>query len=178
MPEEYFIGEIRQKRYRILEDPEGLGKELSMFIEVDAGPSEHTPREEATPIGPQVKDFLSNEQKKGVILIQGPAGSGKSLLLQYLENNLWGDYQKGKPIPLFISLPSLKDPTSEAIQQVFRSLGASEKVFLSSNLQLSIKIKSAMTTKKFRKLRGSSNQDNSFSSWMAMTKSKATETST
>jgi len=114
-----------------LTDPKNLGKELSLYIELDAGPSEFTPREEAKPVKEQVTQYLSSAKSfKQVILIQGPAGSGKSLLLQSLEKDLWKDYEKGKPIPLFISLPNLKDPTSEAIQQVFRGLGASEKVFL------------------------------------------------
>ena len=68
------------------------------------------------------RGFVSDTK---VLLLQGAAGGGKSLFLRQLEQNLWRSYHPGRPIPLFISLPTLANPTHHAIEQVLQSYGCS-----------------------------------------------------
>lgn len=70
----------------------------------------------------KVQEFLSSEQKK-VFLLLGSAGGGKSTFNRYLEKRLWGEYQEGGAIPLFISLPTLQDPENHMLQEHFESVG-------------------------------------------------------
>ena len=44
----------------------------------------------------------------------GDSGSGKSLYTQGLVIKLWQSYSHQSPIPIWISLPSLKNPISKS----------------------------------------------------------------
>src|SRR5579864_7877190 len=68
-----------------------------------------------------------SETDPKVLLLMGDAGSGKSLFCQDLVLQLWKDYQPGKPIPLFISLPTLNDPVHHAIDETLLAYGFTEE---------------------------------------------------
>ncbi len=69
----------------------------------------------------EIQKFLSNDKK--VLLLLGDSGAGKSLYTQGLAINLWKAYRDETPIPLWISLPSLKNPTNRAIEETFENYG-------------------------------------------------------
>ena len=59
-----------------------------------------------------------------MLLLLGEAGSGKSTFIRYLAQSLWEAYSlQGPlaPIPLFISLATLKDPSQNLIQKYLES---------------------------------------------------------
>ena len=56
-----------------------------------------------------------------VMLLHGRSGSGKSLSCKLLERDLWAAYRRGDVqcyTPLFVSLPSTKDPERGAVDEV------------------------------------------------------------
>jgi len=69
----------------------------------------------------EVYQFLSSQQK--VFLLMGDAGSGKSLFLEQLSSKLGKLYKANQPIPLFISLPSLKNPIHRCIEEALEKNG-------------------------------------------------------
>ena len=55
------------------------------------------------------------------MLLHGRSGSGKSLSCKLLERDLWAAYRRGDAdcyTPLFVSLPSTKDPDRGAVEEV------------------------------------------------------------
>ena len=81
----------------------------------------------------EIDEFLT-ENKKPSLLIHGAAGSGKSLTARKIEEYLWLQYQKqcynklwsdikGTPplIPIFIQLPTLKEPKFNAVEETLLS---------------------------------------------------------
>ena len=76
----------------------------------------------------KILEFL-NESKKKVLLILGNAGSGKSTCCQMILRLLWARYNsteigKGE-IPLFASLPKIRDPSTSIVTEIFESAGIS-----------------------------------------------------
>jgi ankyrin repeat protein/WD40 repeat protein len=65
--------------------------------------------------------FLSSDKK--VLLLLGDSGSGKSLYTQGLASKLWQDHKSDSAIPVWISLPSLKNPVNRAIEETFEKFG-------------------------------------------------------
>lgn len=70
----------------------------------------------------RMMEFLSTPDSP-LLLIQGPASTGKSLLGRRLQQKLWSQYQLDMPIPLFIPLGQLENPTARCIEQVLERLG-------------------------------------------------------
>ncbi|CAD8046507.1 unnamed protein product [Paramecium primaurelia] len=75
----------------------------------------------------EINEFIWKQQKDS-LLIHGQAGSGKSTAARKIEEYLWIIYQKNKNqqdyiplIPIFVSLPQLKDPIYCAIEETLRS---------------------------------------------------------
>src|SRR5258708_3300196 len=59
----------------------------------------------------EINKFLYNkENDKKVLLLMGDSGAGKSLYTQGLSIKLWQSLSRESRIPVWISLPSLKDP--------------------------------------------------------------------
>ncbi|CAD8055927.1 unnamed protein product [Paramecium primaurelia] len=66
------------------------------------------------------------KDQSDVLLIHGQAGSGKSTIARKIEEFLWEQqqYQNNKEqnlIPIFVQLPSLKDPLHSAIEETLQS---------------------------------------------------------
>ncbi|CAD8141735.1 unnamed protein product [Paramecium octaurelia] len=75
----------------------------------------------------EINEFIWKQQKDS-LLIHGQAGSGKSTAARKIEEFLWLIYQKNKNqtdyiplIPIFVSLPQLKDPIYCALEETLRS---------------------------------------------------------
>ena len=64
------------------------------------------------------------------LLLQGTAGSGKSLFLRRLELKLWQahDMDPTAPIPVYISLPAVAEAQGDAVRATLRAVGLSEGV--------------------------------------------------
>ncbi|CAK64892.1 unnamed protein product (macronuclear) [Paramecium tetraurelia] len=73
----------------------------------------------------EVNQFLL-EQKQTVLLIHGVAGSGKSTTAKKIEEFIWKLQNNNKKIsnqiliPIYISLPSLKNPVFQAVEEALR----------------------------------------------------------
>jgi WD40 repeat protein len=69
----------------------------------------------------EMTKFLNSDKK--VLLLLGDSGSGKSLYTQGLASQLWQDHKSDSLIPIWISLPSLKNPVNRAIEETFEKFG-------------------------------------------------------
>ncbi|CAD8113598.1 unnamed protein product [Paramecium sonneborni] len=72
----------------------------------------------------EVNEFLwsDGEQYKDVMLLKGKAGSGKSRASRNIEEFLWiNELTTPQWIPIFVSLPSLKNPKHNLIEQALES---------------------------------------------------------
>ncbi|KAG0016086.1 hypothetical protein BGZ80_009437 [Entomortierella chlamydospora] len=73
----------------------------------------------------KVQEFLSDHKK--VFLLLGDSGSGKSTFNRSLEMDLWNKYGKGEErIPLYVHLPSIKEPEHGLIDKCLRDLSFTE----------------------------------------------------
>ncbi|CAD8054298.1 unnamed protein product [Paramecium primaurelia] len=75
-----------------------------------------------------VNDFLygkynKQDQNFDVMLIRGQAGSGKSRAAKKIEEYIWKQYnsEQSNWIPIFVSLPSLKDPKTNLFNEALES---------------------------------------------------------
>lgn len=81
----------------------------------------------------QYDSFLPQEQDN-ILLIQGKAGSGKSIFGRLLEKHLWEIYLEKKAkkeyalIPMFISLPQIIAPEEDLVSKALKRKGFDEKV--------------------------------------------------
>ena len=123
-PLEYRADKIYEN-FQSLRAPGGaLAQDLEMYVPVQGKPSEQS--EQRFDVKTQALQFThALEDNKKVLLIQGGAGAGKTLFLRYLEASLWENYSVDDPIPLFMSLPALANPTHQAVEQVLKGYGCS-----------------------------------------------------
>jgi hypothetical protein len=86
----------------------------------------------------EIHTFLSGE--KTLLLLLGSAGGGKSTFNRYMERKLWDAYQPGDSIPLFIPLPSLRDPVNNLFNEVLEGYGFTSKEieFLQKNYRFTL----------------------------------------
>ena len=78
------------------------------------------------------KDGLTafiNEAKTPVWLIQGDAGTGKSIFLKLIEKKLWNQYKQGKAeyIPIFVRLSEVKNP-GRCIEEMLQNMHYSKRI--------------------------------------------------
>jgi WD40 repeat protein/tetratricopeptide (TPR) repeat protein len=69
----------------------------------------------------EINKFLSSGKK--ILLLLGDSGSGKSLYTQGLASKLWQDHKSDSPIPVWISLPRLKNTVNRIIEETFEKFG-------------------------------------------------------
>src|SRR5690349_16540693 len=75
-------------------------------------------------------NFLAEDKKEKVLLLKGRAGTGKSLFGCFLEKTFWEIFKYPEdPIFIFISLPQLKDPITNLMEEYF------EKKFGATNVE-------------------------------------------
>lgn len=108
---EYDIHRLRQKRID--------GHHKGVYIPPQAKPNLQATDNTLFPLMQKAQEFLSDQRQ--VLLILGDSGAGKSTFNLELEHTLWKDYTKCGPIPLFINLPTIDNPTQDLIQkQLFK----------------------------------------------------------
>ncbi len=73
-----------------------------------------------------LKEKLSGDDCQ-VVLLLAEAGSGKSLFGQTIVRKMAQNYEKGQPIPLFVPLPSLKNPKQDIMKEVLTRYGFTEE---------------------------------------------------
>ncbi|KAF9092621.1 WD_REPEATS_REGION domain-containing protein, partial [Mortierella sp. GBA35] len=93
--------------------------EQTIYIPPLAKPSLQASDDTLLPLMDKVQDFLGGDGQ--VMLILGDSGAGKSTFNRHLEHALWKSYQSGGRIPLFINLPSLKQPEYELIAEQLKA---------------------------------------------------------
>ncbi|MDJ0652090.1 MAG: NACHT domain-containing protein [Simkaniaceae bacterium] len=76
-----------------------------------------------------LQQFLNPQNQAPVWLIQGDAGTGKSIFLQLIEKKLWNDYKQGKSayLPIFVRLSEVKNP-GRCIEERLQNLHYSKKI--------------------------------------------------
>ncbi|MCX8565400.1 MAG: WD40 repeat [Glomeribacter sp. 1016415] len=116
-----------QKKYlESLQKDKEIKNALAMYVAPEC--TSITNIRERFSLEEKVRDFLASEEKK-VLLLLGEAGSGKSTFNRYLARSLWEGYDKEAnksgqtPIPLFISLSSLKEPNTNLISEYLKKEG-------------------------------------------------------
>ncbi|MCX8565512.1 MAG: WD40 repeat [Glomeribacter sp. 1016415] len=116
-----------QKKYlESLEKDREIKDALAMYVAPEC--ISITNIQERFSLEEKVRDFLASREKK-VLLLLGVAGSGKSTFNRYLARSLWGAFDKEvnksnlAPIPLFISLSSLKEPNNNLISEYLKKEG-------------------------------------------------------
>jgi WD40 repeat protein len=101
-----------------------LNQGLSLYIPCFATNSdkiENVDPKDQYPLYDKAQQFM--QSPKELWLLQGNAGSGKSLFGRYLEQQLWDNYQPGNLIPLFIPLPRITNPGTDLIQKALELKG-------------------------------------------------------
>ena len=75
-----------------------------------------------------IETFLESEAR--VLLIQGDAGTGKSIYLKLVEHRIYKQFLLGKSdyIPIFVRLSEIKDP-SKCIQELLQSFQSSRQAY-------------------------------------------------
>lgn len=136
---EYLLGakEIQQKalhsilhRFKdtVISPTTSHAQALHFYIPLKGGTQIETPSSLCFDSATRVHAFLDQSDSK-VLLIQGGAGSGKSLFGRYMERDLWVKWgTDSDTIPLFISLSQTSDPYNNVIQKNLQSHHFSEEV--------------------------------------------------
>ena len=115
---------IEQKIQQIKEEAlsnKDVQNDLAAYIPVLGSRVLFDPKEQTFDLDQAVNQFLAGDRK--VFLLLGDSGGGKSTYLRSLENRLWKDWDPTKPIPIFISLPTLKQPFNDAITETLKQKG-------------------------------------------------------
>ncbi|KAF9083323.1 hypothetical protein BGX23_011578, partial [Mortierella sp. AD031] len=76
--------------------------------------------DEYFPLMEKVMEFLESDRQ--VFLILGNSGSGKSTFNRHLDYVLTKDYNQGSPIPIFIYLPTIRNPGTGLISEHLKTL--------------------------------------------------------
>ncbi len=122
LPLLYAIEGMWYESYQTLNNT-SLKEDMDTYIPVNA--TQSGKKDELFDLYKRVREFLNTDER--VVLIHGNAGSGKSLFGRYLQHSLWNEYQHRTAwIPIFVSLPGLKDPIRDAIRGTLLNEGFSD----------------------------------------------------
>jgi hypothetical protein len=110
------VGRLRESQSRLLDWQAEENYFIPLFGSYSAG------YQGTLILDDEVNKFLSKESQR-ILLLAGNSGAGKSLYTQGLVTRLWGDEKEGSAIPLWISLPSCKNPEERAIEETLESCG-------------------------------------------------------
>ncbi|KAF9901077.1 hypothetical protein EC991_006563, partial [Linnemannia zychae] len=84
-----------------------------VYIPPQATPHLHADNTMLFPLMEKVQEFLTGTCQ--VFLLLGDSGAGKSTFNLELEQTLWKNYKDHRPIPLYINLPTIDDPTQDLV---------------------------------------------------------------
>lgn len=113
LPTPMFSAMSVEEKLRQLKDDRLEPPHRYVYVDPKAKSSLQSRDEHLFSLNDDVRKFLSS--KREVMLLLGDSGAGKSTFSRHLEQELWGEYQEGGPIPLFVSLPSLDNPRRNMI---------------------------------------------------------------
>ncbi|KAF9151024.1 hypothetical protein BG015_007150 [Linnemannia schmuckeri] len=91
-----------------------------VYIPPQAKPSMNAADDTLFPLMEKALEFLNGPHH--VLLLLGDSGAGKSTFNLELEQNLWKDYKRHGPIPLYINLPTIDNPTNMLIEKQLQYL--------------------------------------------------------
>ncbi|WP_284269810.1 NACHT and WD40 repeat domain-containing protein, partial [Mycoavidus cysteinexigens] len=113
---------IEAEYFTAWEEPGEIQDGLAMYVAPQAATL--TDKNTLFDLDEAVTAFLTqaqdSSQKTQVLLLRGEAGSGKSTFNRHLARRLWRDYSAAsgeRPIPLYISLPTIDKPNKNLIGQ-------------------------------------------------------------
>ncbi|KAG0307672.1 hypothetical protein BGZ97_000321 [Linnemannia gamsii] len=104
----YLEYELYKLRLQRLEE-----EQQTVYIPPQAKPFFHANDDELFPLMEKVQEFLVSDRQ--VMLILGDSGAGKSTFNRHLEHQLWTEYKRGGPIPLFINLAAIDEPQHDMV---------------------------------------------------------------
>ncbi|KAG0061810.1 hypothetical protein BGZ89_011155, partial [Linnemannia elongata] len=116
----YMEYELYQLRMQRLNDAK-----LPIYISPMAKASLQSQDNEVFPLMDKMQEFLTSNRR--VMLILGDSGAGKSTFNKHLEHRLWTEYKHGGPIPLFINLPALQNPSKDLMGEQLKDHNFSEE---------------------------------------------------
>ncbi|OAQ35077.1 hypothetical protein K457DRAFT_648064 [Linnemannia elongata AG-77] len=116
----YMEYELYQLRMQRLNDAK-----LPIYISPMAKASLQAQDNEVFPLMDKLQEFLTSNRQ--VMLILGDSGAGKSTFNKHLEHHLWTEYRCGGPIPLFINLPALQNPSKDLMSEQLKEHNFSEE---------------------------------------------------
>lgn len=111
---------LDQQRQSVLTDG-NTNKELVLYIPSQAKSS--VDDKDSFDLETEFHKFLSVDRT--VFLLLGSSGAGKTSFFCFLEQKLWRTYRAGDPIPFFIPLTSVRDPSKDLIEQYLQKKGFS-----------------------------------------------------
>ncbi|OAQ35034.1 hypothetical protein K457DRAFT_13604 [Linnemannia elongata AG-77] len=109
----YMEYELYKLRLQRMEEEQQM-----VYIPPQAKPSFHATDDELFPLMEKVQEFLTSDRQ--VMLILGDSGAGKSTFNRHLERQLWIDYKRGGPIPVFINLATIDEPKYDMVSKQLR----------------------------------------------------------
>ncbi|KAF9542907.1 hypothetical protein EC957_001423 [Mortierella hygrophila] len=87
----------------------------AVYIPPQAKPTLKSDDDTLFPLMEKVQEFLTSHRT--VLLLLGDSGAGKSTFNLQLERTLWNNYKAFGPIPLYINLPTIENPTYDLIEK-------------------------------------------------------------
>lgn len=117
---------VQLVRERTLDPTTIHSRALAFYIPLKGGLQPDTPPALYFDVAGRVHSFLSLESTTQLLLIQGNAGSGKSLFSRFLEKDMWTSTLHENMFPLFIDLPKVIDPYHNLVEDSLHDLGFSQ----------------------------------------------------
>ena len=94
----------------------------TVHVDLDGKPKANSLDSERFSLTERVDQFLEQSDVP-LMLLNGASGGGKSVFAEMLEEKKWENWDEDKLIPLFISLPTIKNPQQDLIEEAFANIG-------------------------------------------------------